>query len=145
MIRRPTRATIAAYRATRYRVLDGAQWVDLIVGMRDGRHERWLRRHGARSATVLTAWNPSGRLASAADNAKAQALLRRQLDASRLKTLASANVDPCGRWPTEPGWCLFDASPRQVDRWLLRFRQQAAVRLVPGQGCRLAWHPALRR
>ena len=31
MIRRPTRATIAAYRATRYRVDDGAQRIDLII------------------------------------------------------------------------------------------------------------------
>ena len=145
MIRRPTRATIAAYRSTRYRVDDGAQRIDLIIGARNGRHERWLRRHSARSATVLTAWNPAGRRISAADNTMAQARLRRQLDASGLTTLLSSNLDPSGRWPTEPGWCVFDASPRQVDRWLVRFRQHAAVRLVLGRGSRLVWHPAVRR
>ena len=145
MIRRPTRATRVAYRATRYRVDDGPQRIDLVVGARNGRHERWLRGHSARSATVLTAWNPAGRRASAADNAIAQARLRRQLDASGLATLPSSNLDPSGRWPAEPGWCVFDASPRQIDRWLARFRQHAAVRLVLGRGCRLVWHPAVRR
>ncbi len=35
--------------------------------------------------------------------------------------------------------------PDLLDEWLMLFRQNAAVRLERGTGCRLVWHPEIAR
>ena len=74
----PIGATIAGYRATRYVVFDDSRRIEVVIGTRDARLDQWLAGRGARSATIVTAWNPAGQRCPAPRNARAQARLRRR-------------------------------------------------------------------
>jgi hypothetical protein len=73
-----------------------------------------------------------------------QERLARAIRAAGLAALPASGEDPRGLWEPEPGFCVFDATPEQVDAWLVEFRQNAVVRIEQEQPCRLVWHPAIR-
>ena len=140
----PLPATVAAYVATDYCIGDAGLTVVLHLGDPCERHAGWLGVHGVGSATILTAWNPFACLAGDANNAAAGRRLKRALDDSGLAVLPALNRDPAGLWPPEAGWCIFDLGSEALDRWLVRFRQHAAVRVAVDSDCQLVWHPAIR-
>lgn len=140
----PTPDTIAAYESTDY-FADGSTRLCVRIGEPAAHHRDWLAAHRAASATILTAWNPFGTDAAAADNAQAQQRLQVAIDASGLRRLPAWGTDPRGLWSPEPGFCVLDAAPAQVDDWLRTFRQNAAVRFSCDASARLVWHPALRQ
>ena len=143
-IRRPTDESIRAF--VQCVELAGEQpTVCLRIGDDDQLHAGWLARHQARSATILTAWNPFGQELSRTENDALQARLQTTILHSGLGWLPARGEDPLGSWQTEPGFCVFDLSPALLDDWLARFRQNAAVRLERGKGCRLVWHPEIAR
>ncbi|MDO4904221.1 MAG: DUF3293 domain-containing protein [Lautropia sp.] len=143
-IRTPTAAVIAAYEQTDY-FADDQPPVRLRIHDGDIPHRTWLAKHRARSASILTAWNPFGRELSAADNDARQRQLQAAIEASGLPWLPARGEDPSGSWQPEPGFCVFDTPPVLLDRWLVDFEQNAAVRLALGEGCQLVWHPEIRR
>lgn len=141
----PSPETIAAYRQTDYFAEDQPP-VCLRIGHGSSQHHAWLAGlHHARSASILTAWNPFGQELSRADNDALQEKLLAAIRQSGLKWLPARGEDPKGSWTPEPGFCVFDASPAQLDDWLVAFRQNAAVRLEDGGECVLVWHPEIRR
>lgn len=140
----PSAATIAAYEQTDY-FADDQPPVCLRIHDEDSRHLGWLDRHQARSASILTAWNPFGQELGAAENALRQQGLQAAIEASGLHWLPARGEDPLGSWQPEPGFCVFDAPEALLDQWLCTFEQNAAVRLARSQGCQLVWHPEIRR
>lgn len=140
----PTAETIAAYEQTDY-FADDQPPVRLRIHDDSALHQPWLARHQARSASILTAWNPFGQELSADDNAARQQRLQAAIAASGLRWLPARGEDPLGSWQPEPGFCVFDASPEQLDRWLIDFEQNAAVRIATDARCHLVWHPEIRR
>jgi hypothetical protein len=139
----PDAKTIAAYESTHYFAHE-AKPVLVRVGDPASSHQAWLERMGARSATILTAWNPLGEEKSPAENEQAQAALRAAIDEQALRWLPASGEDPAGTWQPEPGFCVFDIPNDMLDGWLVRFRQNAAVQFTREDRCRLVWHPAIR-
>lgn len=139
----PDAKTIAAYESTHYFAHE-AKPVLIRVGDPASSHQAWLEKMGARSATILTAWNPLGEEKSPAENDQAQAALRAAIDEQALRSLPASGEDPAGTWQPEPGFCVFDVPDDVLDRWLVQFRQNAAVQFTRDSRCRLVWHPAVR-
>jgi hypothetical protein len=139
----PDAGTIAAYEGTHYFAHE-AKPVLVRIGDPASSHEAWLERMDARSATILTAWNPLGEEKTAEENDRAQAALREALGQRELRWLPASGEDPAGAWQPEPGFCVFDLPDELLDQWLVRFRQNAAVQVTRDRKCRLVWHPSIR-
>ena len=139
----PDAKTIAAYESTHYFAHE-AKPVLVRVGDPAKSHQAWLEKMGARSATILTAWNPLGEEKSPRETDQAQAALRAAIEERELRSLPASGEDPAGTWQPEPGFCVFDVPADVLDEWLMRFRQNAAVQFTREDRCRLVWHPAIR-
>jgi hypothetical protein len=139
----PDARTIAAYESTRYFAHE-AKPVLVRIGDPASSHQAWLEKMGAKSATIMTAWNPLGEQKSQAENDLAQAALRAAIEEQALRYLPASGEDPAGTWQPEPGFCIFDMADEALDDLLARFRQNAAVQFTRERRCRLVWHPAIR-
>lgn len=139
----PDAPTVAAYESTHYFAHE-ADRVLLRIGDPPDSHLAWLEKVGARTATILTAWNPLGQEKSQAENDRAQEHLLASIRERELRWLPASGEDPAGGWQPEPGFCVFDVPDPVLDHWLVRFRQNAAVQATREDPCRLVWHPALR-
>lgn len=139
----PSAETVEAYAATDYYAHDVGK-VKARIGDRPEQHRGWLESRGARTATILTAWNPFGETTAADRNDRAQRRLLAAIAAAGLDWVPASGEDPRGHWAPEPGFCVFDAPPTLVDDWLVDFRQNAAVRIAADEDTRLVWHPAIR-
>ncbi len=139
----PQADTVAAYEATHY-FAHAAERVLLRVGDPPEKHAGFLDAVGARSATILTAWNPLGEEQPEPENRRAQEALLSAIRARALRWLNATGEDPSGSWQPEPGFCVLDVPDTILDEWLVIFRQNAAVRAARGEPCRLVWHPAIR-
>lgn len=140
----PSVATRLAFEASDYRVSDGDGGIVLAVGPAAAGRDHWLVRHGCRSATVLTAWNPLAIVAMAATNRAAHRRLAAAVASAGLTALASCNEARDGGWPGEEGLCILDLDLARLDDWLVRFRQYAALRVEVARPGHLVWHPAIR-
>jgi hypothetical protein len=136
---RPPGDLVAAYRAAGYEVF-GEHPALLRVGEAPGAHDQWLDAVGHARAAVITAANPFSRPTPAAANRFANRRLSARLAEGGLEFVPARGRDAAGRW-SEEGFCVFGASDGQILRWLVEFRQNAAVRLVRGRGPELLWHP----
>ena len=101
---------------------------------------RRLAELGCSSAQLLTACNPRGLAASAADNRRAIQRLALCLRAAQAQWLPSLAMDRAGGW-REPGVLLL-GEPERVRRWAEQFEQAAWVE-YDAAGCgRLRWTAA---
>ena len=116
---------LRAYRLTRYR----AGGCDIVIGRR--LPGALLRRLGARSATIVTAWNPRSRRMPDGWNRRMQRLLRQRL---RHATVVDAEGSLKG-WHEE--MLLVTGDFRPCVRLAVRFRQRAVVIVHQGQKVRL--------
>jgi len=132
---RPSADTIQAYEQTDSLAEDQPP-VCLRIGDSGQQHRAWLARHGATSASILTAWNPFGQELARAENDALQSRLQTTILHSNLAWLPARGEDPKGSWQPEPGFCVFDMPPALLDEWLQLFRQNAAGRLGGGRGWR---------
>lgn len=135
----PPRALQAAFRAAEYRVL-ATQPFTVHAGQPSAGLRRWMRRHQASHAVMLTACNPAGARRSAAQNRAAQARLRSKLTRINPKALLPGlNLDPRGVWPPEPSfWVL--GPPPAVLAGLARAHGQGAILVCgPRARPRLRW------
>jgi hypothetical protein len=116
---------LRAYCLTRYH----AGGYDIVIGRRVP--DALLRRLGARSATVVTAWNPRSRRMPDGWNRRMQWPLRQRL---RRATVVEAEGSlKC--WHEE--MLLVTGDVRPWIRLAVRFRQRAVVILHRGQKARL--------
>lgn len=139
----PDAKTVAAYESTHY-FAQAAERVLLQIGDPPEKHAGFLDAIGATSATILTAWNPMGQDQPEAENRRAQEALLSAIRARALRWLNATGEDPTGSWEPEPGFCVLDVPDAILDKWLVIFRQNAAVRAARGEPCRLVWHPTIR-
>lgn len=139
----PNKALADAYLDTDFAVFGPAPHV-FRIGKDEAAAAAWMRRLGAASATIATAWNPFSDQRSNAENMGMQGQFRRELDAQGLRYLDAEGRASSGDWPAEPSFCIFDVAEEQADAWMSDYRQNAVVRILANGQCILAWHPGLR-
>ena len=118
--------TIAAYRATHYRVIDQIPFV-LKIGRPSQHLQRLFREYDLHSAAFLTAWNPFSHPTSEADNRAAQARLENDIFQNSLPVIAGEGVDPTGEWPGEPSVLALGLSLEAASSLGVQYQQNAIV------------------
>ena len=94
---------IAAYRATDYVAALPEGPATLRVDTPCPALKAYLAQTGAKTAGVITAYNPYSEAREAEANREAHAALKETLKAMGLATLPCDGTDPTGHWPTEYG------------------------------------------
>ncbi|MDN3919108.1 DUF3293 domain-containing protein [Roseateles violae] len=141
-IPRPAAALRQSYEATLFEVLEAAPAV-FRIGDGGTCIDAWLASVGARSACIITAWNPFSASTLPEQNHARQQRLLASIEAASLRWLPAQGRDPSGEWPPEPSLCVLDMDEHQIDAWLQEFEQYAAVVLIHFEGCHLRWHPGV--
>ncbi|MES0874211.1 DUF3293 domain-containing protein [Sinimarinibacterium thermocellulolyticum] len=132
-------ALTQAYTAARYTVLVRGRRHAATIGRSCPSLDAALRRCGCRSHwCLLTPCNPHSRRLATQSNAQRLHLLQQLVRRHGWRALPARNASPDGRW-IEPGLCLLDAPPRQVERLARRFGQLAWVFGRLGAAPRLLW------
>lgn len=121
-------ALLRAYRNTSYE----AAGIQIRIGTYSAATDRLLLTHGARSAALITAYNPFSRMMPLHWNQRMQAGL---LQALRRRRALPAGGS-LGRW-SEAHFFVF-GDPRPVRRLAQRYRQHAIVIVHLGQPPELA-------
>lgn len=118
--------TIAAYRATHYRVIDQIPFV-LKIGRPSQHLQRLFRENDLHSAAFLTAWVPFSHPTSEADNRAAQARLENDISQNSLPVIAGEGLDPTGEWPGEPSVLALGLSLEAASSLRVQYQQNAIV------------------
>ena len=119
------------YRATRY----SADGIEIRIGRRSATVDGLLARHGARSAVLVTAWNPLSLKRPDGWNRRMQCRLRQH---SKRAVVLSAE-GALGQW--REAHLLVLAPLPWVNRLARQFRQNAVVSVSPGRKARLVLLP----
>ncbi len=116
----------ASFLSTTYCVdIDGACF-DLRIGAPHSFFAEWLGGEGIGSWAIITACNPGGRPTPLCNDARNEAL-RKSIETLGWRYVPSRNRADDGRWPDEPGYCVFDAPESHVYALALGFGQAAVV------------------
>ena len=121
-------ALLRAYRNTCY----DAAGIQIRIGTYSAATDRLLLTHGARSAALITAYNPFSRMMPLQWNQRMQAGLLQALSRRRIFP-----AEGCLRHWSEAHLLVF-GDPRPVRRLARRYRQYAIVIVRLGQPPRLA-------
>lgn len=140
----PPAALRQSYVAAEYWVEAPGRPFCLRAGQPSAECNAFLESFDARSLAIVTAWNPLSQPLHAPVNAARHAELEALVRVAGIRFVPTANVDPGGTWPAEPGLGLLDPPPGFVDSLLTRFHQYAAVVIERGGPASLHWHPAVR-
>ena len=119
-------ATIAAYQAAHYEVLDPIPFV-LRVGEVSTRLADLLTREEVRCVGFITAWNPFSDVVTAADNSAAQTSLLNELSARGFSTVPGFGRDPSGQWPGEENLLVIGLPLEEVRQLGIKYRQNAVI------------------
>lgn len=135
----PAADLAAAYRRAVYRVEtpDGA--IDLRVGRRSVRLERWLEGLGASRWGFVSAVNPASRQLSEAENAERTGRLERRLAALGYRSFPGVGLDPEGSWPEEPSFLVLAVGISDLAGLAAEFGQAAFLAGETGRPARLVW------
>ena len=139
----PSEALITAYRNTDYIVSPGD--ISLRVDEPVPHLAEWLRARGAKSAVIVTAFNPFSVETPDAENQQRQDELQIFIEACGRSHLLARGVARSGGWPAEPSLCVLDPTAAEIDDCLTRFGQYAAVHASSAGRCELVWHPMIRQ
>ena len=118
--------TIAAYRATDYRVLGLKPFV-LKIGQPSRSLQRLHARCGCRTSAFITAWNPLGERTPDAINEAMQKRLERKLKARSVRFIPSFGEDNSGIWPGEQSVLAMGISLIAARSLGSQFKQNAFV------------------
>ena len=129
---------IATYAAARYEVLGDLPAL-LLVSDTAGAHDDWLRANNSESAIVITAWNPFSHQLSAKKNELANRHLAGAIESAFRRWVPARGAATGGRW-AEDSYCVFDVPDPLLEQWLVRYQQNAAVRVRRGERPELVWH-----
>jgi hypothetical protein len=119
-------ATIAAYRAAHYEVLEPDPFV-LHVGLVSTRLADLLMREQASCVGFITAWNPFSENVTEADNSAAQSSLMKELIERGFSTVPGFGKDPSGKWPSEESLLVIGLSLEEVKQLGIKYRQNAVI------------------
>ena len=117
---------IRAYEATDYRVLEPAPFT-MKIGRPSPELEDLYRRTGARTATVITAWNPRSEKKTDAENEAAQAKLVADLEQAGLAHLPALGADPKEEWKGEVSLLVLGATKETVEALGRKYGQNCIV------------------
>ncbi len=123
----PTAALLRAYRRTSYE----AGGIKIRIGLRSAAADHLLLAHGARTAVLITAYNPRSRRMPLGWNQRMQNRLR---DAVGRRPVLSGR-STAGHW-SEAHLLVF-GDPRPIHRLARYYRQHAFVMIRHGQRARL--------
>jgi hypothetical protein len=134
----PASDLIATYSTARYEVF-GDHPAVLSIGDSVGAHDEWLARAGRESAVVITAWNPFSHQLSQLKNDAANRHLVNAIEDASLRWAPARGSSPGGGWH-EDSYCVFEVPESLVEHWLVRYQQNAVVRVRRGGRPELVWH-----
>ena len=126
-----------AYRATDYIVRNRGREVVIRIGTTNRAVDRLLGKHKSRTATFVTASNPSSKQCGAVANAGAHRLLVAALKSRKAKLLEGEGHSQNGIWPPERSVLAFGLDQRAATAIVRRFRQNAIVFVECGRPARL--------
>jgi len=118
---------IAAYRATHYRVGQGANAFTLRVDVPSETLSRLCIASGHQNALFITAYNPFSQTQSNAANLDAHERLRDILGSQAGMVIESAGADPSGAWPEEKSFLALGVDLVASKRLGIQFGQNAIV------------------
>jgi hypothetical protein len=118
--------TIAAYRATHYRVIDQVPFV-LKIGRPSKHLQRLYNEYNLHSAAFISAWNSFSQPTSEADNRTAQARLECDLSQKSIPVIAGVGEDPGGEWPGEPSVLALGLALEAARGLGVQYQQNAIV------------------
>ena len=111
------------------------------VGTHSAKTDLFLSVHVAKSACIVTAWNPFSQSLSELDNIKRNEELIGVVNKLGLNYLDAEGRDPEGKWPSEKSLCIFDATDSMIEEWMRVFGQNAVVVVSHNQPPTLVLHP----
>ena len=117
---------IRAYEETDYRVLAPEPFT-MKIGTRSRELAELYGQTGARTATVITAWNPRSEKKSDAENEAAQARLVADLDKAGLRHLPALGADPKDQWKGEASLLVLGAARVRVEALGRKYSQNCIV------------------
>lgn len=131
----------AAYTATDFVVL-GLPEIHVTVGLPTPPPLiQLMAASSAKSAAIITAWNPFSSPLSDAENRLRQNQLLHDLRGQHLKTLTAEGRDRQGVWPAEASLLALGLPHRSACELLERYQQHALVWLSSDAPARLLYHP----
>ena len=123
---------LAAYLGAEY-VVFGEPDVVLRIGERSAALEALLEDTGVHTAAFVTAANPGGILADAADNALSTEALQRAQEQAGYTCLAGEGRDPQDDWPAEPSVLVLGISREEAEILGRSYEQNAVVFVEKGR------------
>jgi hypothetical protein len=118
---------IRAYREAHYIVLDEGTEIPLQVGTVNLELARLMSNKNARTASVLTAYNPYSEVKTKQYNELAQMQLRQRLKEMGIATLDAIGRDAKERWEPEPSVLALDLTLKQAENLADEFAQNAFI------------------
>jgi len=133
-------ALIEAYRATNYVLfLDDGLEITLNIGIPNPAFDGVLERRGAKTAVVVTAYNPRSVVLGDAENRARHAELTVLLDARGYDYALGEGRDPSGHWQAELECVVFGIAREAGLEIARRFDQNAIVFVARGAAPELAY------
>lgn len=123
----PTPELLAAYRATRFRVIAPEGEFVLRVDQPSEPLKQCHARHGVSSSLYITAWNPASRALAREENEARQRRLVAVVESRELAWLEGFGEDPEGKWEGEPSLLVLGADMNLATELGREFGQCAVV------------------
>jgi len=120
-------ALIAAYEATHYVVVDASVELILRIGRLDAALDDLLDRHAARTAALVTAFNPESVVLPIADNKRRHDELLVALKQRGIAALPAEGRDPKGSWLAETSYLVLSITLTEAQALGRQFAQNAIV------------------
>ncbi|RJS95308.1 DUF3293 domain-containing protein [Salinisphaera sp. Q1T1-3] len=142
MNRTDTPDLASAFETAAYQVRLDREWYTVaIASPLPPMLHTWVTTHGRHGVVwIITAHNPGGRRATAADNQLHDRALRDAVMHRPWHWLMARNRDPTGQWPDEPAYWVAGPDADSIRQLAMRFGQAAIVR-VDERGLSLDWMP----
>jgi Protein of unknown function (DUF3293) len=134
-----TAGLAAAYRRAIYRVERPEGAIDLRIGRRSARLERWLRGMAVGRWGFVTAVNPGSRRLPDLENERRLGRLGERLRALGHRLVPGVGLDPDGAWPDEPSFLVLEAEEAALSEVAGEFGQAAFVAGETDGPARLVW------
>ncbi|KAA1380214.1 DUF3293 domain-containing protein [Aeromicrobium fastidiosum] len=130
---------LAAYRGTRYAVLDvdGGSVAEALIGRHRPDVDSVLQAQGAASGVFITAWNPRSVPTDDTANAEAHARMSALLSDRGYTALPHAGFGEDPAWRAEHGFFVLDLAERDALEIAVEFDQNAVVVVQRGAAARL--------
>lgn len=142
----PSSDLLTAYLTTTYRIVEEGSGVDIgaRVGVQCPEIDAVLARHGARSGTFITAWNPRSQPQPRQVNEAAQRRLEVELQRRGIVCLPHLGVGADPAWAPEHGVLALDLPPAEAVPLAEAFGQNAVVAVAIGEPARLVLTSLMR-